>query len=179
MDRARRLLGILIVFAVAGAVVLVVVVRPGLRDDAETVDRSWSPLVGPLDARYQALGAVIPQLKTSGAGNRAATLGLVALLDRWQVVRTGTDSEDQVRTANRIEATAARVGALIRTARLIKLPALQETFATFTKSRPNTTVLDHYTRAANTYESRRDGFWNRIVAGLDGYSMQPTLQLVS
>ncbi len=179
MDRARRLLGILIVFAVAGAVVLVVVVRPGLRDDSETVDKSWGPLVAPLDTRYQALAAVIPQLNSSGAGTRAATLGLVALLDRWKVVRTGTDSEDQVRTANRIEATAARVEALIHTARLVKVPALQESFAAFTKSRPNPNVLDQYTRAADTYESRRDGFWNRIVAGLDGYSMQPTLQLVS
>ncbi len=179
MDRARRLLGILIVFAVAGAVVLVVVVRPGLRGDADSVDKSWGPLVGPLDARYQALGAVIPQLKSSGAGNRSATLGLVALLDRWKVVRTGTDSEDQVRTANRIEANAARVEAIIHTARLIKLQALQETFTTFTKSRPSPAVLDRYTKAADTYESRRDGFWNRIVAGLDGYAVQPTLQLVS
>ena len=178
MERARRLIGALIVLAVAGAVVLVVVVRPGLRDDAERLDRAWGPLVAPLDVRYRALEAVVPQLTSSGAGNRAATLGLVQLMNRWRVVRTGTDSAEQVRTANRIEATAARVGALTRTARLVKLPALRETYARFEKSRPTPAVLDRYTRAVDTYQSRRDGFWSRIVAGLDGYSMRPTLQLV-
>jgi len=178
MDRFRRLIGVLMVFAVAGAVVLVVVVRPGLRSDEESVDKSWSPLVTPLDARYRALEAVVPQLKLSGAGSRAATVGLVQLLNRWHVVRAGTDSDEQVRTANRIEATAARIGALTRTARLVKLPALQQTYATFAKARPTPVVLDRYTRAVDTYQSRRDGFWSRIVAGLDGYSMRPTLQLV-
>jgi len=179
MERFRRLIGVLIVFAVAGAVVLVVVVRPGLRDHEESVDRSWVPLVPQLDVRYTALEAVIPQLTANGAGERSATVELQRIVDRWRVVRTGTDSKEQVRTANRLEAVAARVGALTRTARLVKVPVLQQTYATFTKSRPAPGVLDRYTRAVGLYQGRRDGFWSRIVAGLDGYAMRPTLQLVS
>ena len=43
MDRVRRLIVALVVLVVAGLVVLVVTVRPGLRDNADEVDRSWKP----------------------------------------------------------------------------------------------------------------------------------------
>lgn len=179
MDRARRLLVAVIVLVVAGAVVLVVTVRPGLRNDANSVDHSWTPLVQPLDVRYQALQGVVTQLKAGGAGNRTATLGLVQLIDRWHIVRAGTDSGDQVQTANRLEALAARARALAHTARLAPNVALQQAFTAFDASRPAATTLDAYNRRVVVYQDRRDAFWGRIVARLDGYPMRPTLQLVS
>lgn len=179
MERARRLFGLLIVIVVAGAVALVVTVRPGLRDDAESVDRSWTPLVQPLDTRYQALDGVIAQLTASGAGARSATVDLIQLRERWRIIRSGTDNADQVVTANRIEAVAARASALSHTARLAGALPLQAAFAAFDKSRPTAALLDRYNSHVGTYQHRRDGFWSRIVAGLDGYPMRPTLQLVS
>ena len=180
MDRARRLLGALIVLVIAGAVVLVVAVRPGLRRDASSMDHAWTPLVQPLDARYQTLDAVVTQLKASGAGTRTATVGLILVLNRWRLVRTGTDTADQVQTANRLEALAARANALAHTARLAPNVPLQAAFAAFDKSRPAVAAaLNAYNAEVVAYQSRRDAFWGRIVAGLDGYPMRPTLQLVS
>ncbi len=178
MERARRLFGLLIVLVVAGVVVLVVTVRPGLRDDADSVDTSWAPLVQPLDARFQTLNAVVERLKANGAGSRTATVELARLLERWRVIRAGTDSADQVETANRIEAVAARARALAGTARLNGAAPLQSAFAAFEKTRsPIVGALNAYNDRVGAYQQRRDSFWSQIVAELDGYPMRPTLQL--
>ena len=178
MERARRLFGLLIVMIVAGVVILVVTVRPGLRKDSESVDQAWAPLVQPLDARFRTLDPVITQLKIDGAGNRTATVGLTRLLERWRVIRAGTDTADQVRTANRIEEYAARVSALARTARLAGAVPLRDALDAFAKSRSAIGVqLDAYNASVSTYQHQRDAFWSQIVAKLDGYPMRPTLQL--
>ncbi len=178
MERARRLFGLLIVLIVAGAVILVVTVRPGLRKDSESVDQSWAPLVAPLDARFRTLDAVITQLKIDGAGNRTATVGLTQLVERWRVIRAGTDTADQVRTANRIEEYAARVSALARTARLAGAVPLHDALDAFAKTRTAIGAeLDAYNAKVGAYQHRRDTFWSQIVAKLDGYPMRPTLQL--
>lgn len=178
MERARRLFGLLIVLIVAGVVILVVTVRPGLRKDSESVDRSWAPLVQPLDVRFRTLDPVITQLKIDGAGNRTATIGLTRLLERWRVISTGTDTADQVRTANRIEEYAARVSALARTARLSGALPLQDALGAYEKTRAAIgTQLDVYNAKVGAYQHQRDAFWSQIVAKLDGYPMRPTLQL--
>ena len=178
MDRVRRLLGALFVLVIAALVVLVVAVRPGLRDDAEQVDTSWKPLIQPLAARYDALRAVVTSLQGAGAGERTVTLELTRLLDRWAIVRVGTDAEEQVATANQIEAVAARADVLARTPRLADDNALTTSIATFEKLRPPTDTLDSYQGDVAKYQQRRDGFLSRIVARLDGYPMRPTLRLV-
>ena len=178
MERARRLFGLLIVLIVAGVVILVVTVRPGLRKDSESVDTSWAPLVAPLDARFKTLDAVVTQLKIDGAGNRTATVGLARLLERWRVIRAGTDTADQVTTANRIEEYAARVSALALTPRLAGAVPLQDALGAFGKSRPTIGApLDAYNASVSTYQHQRDAFWSQIVAKLDGYPMRLTLQL--
>lgn len=179
MDRARRLFGALLVVIIAVVVVLVVTVRPGLRDDADAADTAWKPLVQPLDARYQTLTGVVTTLRGAGAGDRDATVKLGQLLARWNVVRGGTDIEDQVVTANRLEALAARARVLARTPRLSTNVALQATITTFDKTRPPATTLEVYNADVAKYQDRRDGVMSRIVARLDGYPMRPTLQLVA
>ena len=164
---------------VAGLVVLVVTVRPGLREHADALDTSWKPLVAPLDQRYTALRGVVQGLKAAGASNRAVTRQLTAELDRWTVVRTGTDAEVQVESANRLEALAARAAALAHTARLSKNAALQATLAAFAAKRPAVKTLEAYQQDVLGYQRDRDGFWSRIVARLDGYPMRPTLQLTA
>ena len=178
MERARRLFGLLIVLIIAGVVILVVTVRPGLRKDSESVDSSWAPLVAPLDARFKTLDTVVTQLKLDGAGTRSATVGLARLLDRWRVIRAGTDTADQVTTANRIEEYAARVSALSRTARLAGAAPLHDALDAFATSRPTIGAqLGAYNASVSTYQHQRDAFWSQIVAKLDGYPMRPTLQL--
>jgi hypothetical protein len=179
MDRVRRLLVALVVLVVAGLVVLVVAVRPGLRDNADSVDRSWKPLVPALDERYKALTALRDALNGAGVGQRAVVVQLSATLGRWEIASTGTDIEDQVRTANELEALAARADALVHTPRLALNPALGLAFANFSKTEPQRTLLTAYNDHVLAYQGDRDGFWSRIVAGLDGYDMRPTLQLVA
>ena len=178
MDRVRRLVVALIVLVVAGLVVLVVVVRPGLRDHADRVDRTWAPLVAPLDARYQALTALRSALDGAGVGTRSVAVDLGKKLDDWVVASKGTDVEYQVTTANELEGLAARADALVRTPRLMQNAALIAAFQNFAKTQPQKDLLDAYNDRVMRYQGDRDGFWSRIVAHLDGYEMRPTLQLV-
>ena len=178
MDRVRRLVVALIVLVVAGLVVLVVIVRPGLRENADDVDRTWKPLVAPLDARYQALSGLKTALDTAGVGGRQVVVALGKRLGDWGIASTGTDVEEQVTTANDLEGLAARADTLVHTPRLLQNPALTAAFTAFSKTQPQKDLLDEYNRHVIRYQRDRDGFWSRIVAHLDGYEMRPTLQLV-
>jgi hypothetical protein len=179
MDRVRRLLVLLVMLVVAGLVVLVVAVRPGLRDDADAIDESWQPLVPSLSQRYDALGAMIQGLQDAGVGDRSVTAALGRELEQWTVTKTGTDAADQVARANRLEALGARARALAQTARMRDFQPLQVTLKAFDDTRPAATALDRYNTDVERYQKARDGFWSRIVARLDGYPMRPTLQLAS
>src|SRR5689334_8783470 len=134
MDRVRRLVVGLVVLVVAALVILVVTVRPGLRDTADGVDRTWRPLVTPLAARYQSLAALRDALNGAGVGDRAVVQDLTRLLGRWSIASTGTDVDEQVTTANRLEALAARAGALVHTPRLMQNAVLAKAYTDFAKT---------------------------------------------
>lgn len=178
MDRVRRLVVALVVLLVAGLVVLLVTVRPGLREKADGVDASWKPLVAPLDARYQSLTALRDALNAAGVGDRDVVVALTKALTVWGIASKGTDTDEQVTLANQLEALAARADALVHTPRLLQNPALGAAFTNFTKTEPQKQLLDAYNHRVLAYQDDRDGFWSRIVARLDGYDMRPTLQLV-
>jgi hypothetical protein len=178
--RIRRIAAVAAVVLVAGAVLLVIVVRPGLRDDSEAVGAAWKPLVAPLTQRYAALGGVASALEAAGAGDREVTTQLRRGLSDWDLLQVTTDAESQARTANSLEGLAARVRATVAAAaRLQQNQALGQAIKTFDATVPPTKEVAHYNDVVVGYEQERDGFWNRIVAGLDGYSMRPTLQLAS
>ncbi len=179
MDRTRRLIGALVIVVVAALVVLVVTVRPGLRKDADAIDRTWAPLVEPLASRYAALGQVSTELQRAGAADRPVTAELNRLLTRWKIIQNGANAEDQVVTANRLEAVAARVAVLATTPRLALDQQLTDAINAFKVSRPAADALAAYQRDVMAYQDRRDGLWGRIVAGLDDYPMRPTLQLLA
>jgi hypothetical protein len=179
MDRVRRLVVALIVLVVAGLVILAVMVRPGLRDTADGVDRSWKPLVTPLAARYRSLTGLRDALKVAGVGDRDVVVALTKKLGVWSIASTGTDVDEQVTIANQLEALAARADALVHTPRLLQNPQLLAAFTAFTKTQPQKALLDAYNHRVVEYQGDRDGFWSRIVARLDGYDMRPTLQLVT
>lgn len=176
--RIRRIAAVAAVLLVAGAVLLVIVVRPGLRDDSEAVGEAWKPLVTPLAERYSALGGVAGALEQAGAGDREVTKALRRTLSDWDLLQVTTDAQAQARTANQLEGLAARARAIIAAApRLQQNQALQQALAIFDRTTPPLPRIARYNEIVVDYERDRDGFWNRIVAGLDGYEMRPTLQL--
>jgi hypothetical protein len=176
--RIRRIAAVAAVVLVAGAVLLVIVVRPGLRDDSEDVGKAWKPLVAPLTLRYAALGGVAGALEQAGAGDREVTKQLRKDLSDWELLQVTTDAESQARTANSLEGLAARIRAIVAAAaRLQQNQQLGQAITTFDKTVPPAGEVERYNDVVVDYERARDGFWNRIVAGLDGYEMRPTLQL--
>lgn len=178
MDRVRRLVVALVVFVAAGLVALVVMVRPGLRDDADAVDTTWRPIVAPLGERYAALGGVKAALDKAGLGNRDVTVTLGQTLDRWKIASTGTDTDAQVQIAGQLEMLAARAAALSERPRLRLQNDLKVSLAAFTAKQPPPPLVAKYNAAVTRYQGARDGALSRIVADLDGYPMRPTLQLL-
>ena len=93
MERARRLFGLLIVLIVAGVVILVVTVRPGLRKDSESVDSSWAPLVG-----WCVSGVLMPRSRTVSfpvavrtCTVSPSTVSVTSAGKRWPVVDVGLE----------------------------------------------------------------------------------------
>jgi hypothetical protein len=178
--RIRRIAAFLAVVLVAGLVLLVIVVRPGLRDDSEQVSTAWKPLLTPLGQRYAALGGVAGALEQAGAGDREVTVALRKELSDWDLLQVTTDADAQAAAANSLEGLAARVRATVASAaRLKQDPRLGQAIAAFDQTVPPPKQIEHYNDVVVDYERARDGFWNRMVAGLDGYEVRPTLQLAS
>lgn len=179
MDRVRRLVVALLVLVAAGLVALMVTVRPGLRDDADTVDTTWKPIVAQLTERYAALEGVKNALDKAGLGDRDVTLALGRTLDRWKIASGGTDTDEQVQTAGELEMLAARATALSDRPRLRLQNDLKLALAAFTAEKPAGPLVRKYNRAVTKYQGARDGVLSRVVARLDGYPMRPTLQLLA
>lgn len=178
--RIRRIVALVVVAAVAGLVLLVIVVRPGLRDDSEAVGTAWKPLLTPLDQRYGALKNVVGALQQAGAADFEVTHSLSTELSDWDLLRVTTDAESQARTANSLEGLAARVRAIVAGAKRLQANApLVQAIAAFDKTVPPPPAVLKYNTVVVDYEHSRDGFWNRVVAGLDGYEVRPTLQLAT
>jgi hypothetical protein len=176
--RIRRILAAIAIVLVAGAVVLVIVVRPGLRDDSESVSKAWKPLIRPLGARYAALGGVAGALEQAGAGDREVTVQIRKELSDWDLLQSTTDAAAQAQAANELEGLAARARATVASfARLRDNAGLKQAIQSFDGTTPPPKTVEEYNAIVVDYEQARDGFWNRIVAGLDGYDSRPTLQL--
>src|SRR5437868_1003253 len=113
--RGVRLLALLVALLVAGAVVLVLVERPELRDDRAAVDHRWTALRAPLQARYDKLGAALAALRFVGGADRSVVKELGPELDRWNRLRRASDpnadAATEASTANRLEGLGARLRA--------------------------------------------------------------------
>jgi hypothetical protein len=168
----------LVVVVVTGIVILVITVRPGLQDDAQEVRRTWRPLLQPLAARYVTLNGVVGALEDVGNGDRDATRELRRTLTDWDLLRPTTDAAAQARTANDLEALAARIRAIVQGSdRLKGNQGLLDSLAAFDETRVPPRSVERYNDAVLAYEHNRSGMLRRIVATLDGYDEHPTLQL--
>ena len=180
MDRVRRLTVALIVLAVAGLVVLVVTVRPGLREKADGVDRSWKPLVTPLDARYQSLTALRDALTAPASATGPWSTGLDDA--RSRTGRSPAPGPTSTTRSPPPTSSSPSRPAPTRSSTphaCCRTPTLGTAFTNFAKTEPQKQLLDDYNHRVMEYQGDRDGFWSRIVARLDGYDMRPTLQLVT
>src|SRR3954447_5785889 len=144
--RFRRIALALGVVLVTGAVVLVIAERPGLQDDADSVDRAWKPLVTPLATRYGHLASVAAALDAAGAKDRDVTVRLHHDLSDWDLLRVTTDLAAQARTANALEGLEARVRATVAAAptKLKNDPAVAKSLADFAAAAPPPTAVRDY-----------------------------------
>ena len=168
----------LVVVIVTGIVILVITVRPGLQDDAAEVRRTWRPLVEPLGVRYATLNNVVGALEDAGNGDREITRELARTLGTWDLLAATTDDSGQAKTANELESLAARVRAIVAgSERLRTNEGITNAIAGFDGARINPRLVTKYNDSVLEYERNRDGTLRNIVASLDGYEAQPTLQL--
>lgn len=176
--RIRWILLALVVVVVTGIVILVITVRPGLQDDSQEVRRTWRPLVEPLGVRYATLNNVVGALEDAGNGEREITRDLVRTLGTWDLLRATTDDRGQATTANELESLAARVRAIVAgSGRLRANESITAAIAGFDAARIPPRLVTRYNESVLEYERNRDGTLRNIVASLDGYEAQPTLQL--
>jgi hypothetical protein len=180
MRRLRWIVVLVAVLLVVAVVAALVLVRPGLEDGRDRVDRGWTPLRPALIARYDALEDVATALADAGAADRAVTKDLERELARWQryAVRgpKHTDPATEVAIANSLEELARRVLAnLIASQRLRTNEPLQAALQAYDQAIVPEPEVRAYNRAVRAYEDDRSGFVERIVAGALGYDSRPVL----
>lgn len=180
MRRLRWIVVLVAVLLVVAVVAALLLVRPGLEDARDRVDRGWTPLRPALITRYDALDGVAAALAEAGAGDRAVTKDLERELARWQryAVRgpKHTDPATEVAIANSLEELARRVLAnLIASQRLRDSEPLQTALQSYDQAIVPEPEVRAYNRAVRAYEDDRAGFVERIVAGALGYDSRAVL----
>jgi hypothetical protein len=168
-----------VALVVAGLVVAVVTVQPGLADARDHVDHAWVPLRVPLIARYQALSGVVQALDAAGARDRAVTKDLTAALSRWQRIDRIDDPGTQAPLADELEALALRARANVtHSDRLRSNPAVLVALGAYDRAIVSPPAVAAYNQAVHTYQQRRTGTVGRLVAGLFGFGDRPVLTIV-
>jgi hypothetical protein len=180
--RVRRLAVVVVVLLVIGAVAVVLTIRPKLEDRRSDVDRTWTPLRGPLGERYARLGEANAQLAAAGGGERDVARALGISLGRWGDLRRAgdgdADADAEAQTANQLEGLATRLQALVSSSdRLRASDPLNQAIAAFQGTVPPPPAVTAYNRAVRGYEDERNGLVRRPVASLFGYNSRPQLVL--
>ena len=178
--RVRRLAVVVVVLLLIGAVALVLTTRPKLEDRRSDVDRTWTPLRGPLGERYARLGAANAQLAAAGGGERDVARALGLRLGRWgDLHRAGDgDADAEAQTADQLEGLATRLQAVVSSSdRLRASDPLNQAIAAFQGTVPPPPAVTAYNRAVRDYEDERNGLVRSPVASLFGYDSRPQLVL--
>jgi transposase len=174
--RGRLLLLALVVLLVSGAVALVVVGKPTLDDNRETVDARWNALRPPLTTRYENLDAALAALVAAGGGDRAVARDLRRDLAAWREALRERDATTQTEIANRLEGQAFRLRAnLFASPRLAGVEDLTTRVGEFRTSAPRAALVRAYNRAVRTYEDDRTDTLRTPIARLFGFGDRPVL----
>jgi hypothetical protein len=182
--RWRRIIVVLVVLLVAGAIALVLTGRAPLQDDEDAVEAAWLPLRPPLTERYEALAVVNDELLAAGGEDRDVTADLTAELERWQEVasqpESDADAEDEVETANTLEGLSARVLATVNgSERLRGSEPLTEALATFAAAVPDPALVRRYNNAVDTYDDTRTSSIRRPAVEVFGFEPRTSLILAT
>jgi hypothetical protein len=180
--RVRRLAVVLLVLLIAGAVAIVLTMRPQLDDHRDDVGNAWKPLRAPLAGRYEQLAAVNAEMASAGAGDRAVARELGETLKRWDRLRRSgnddVDAEAEAETADKLEGLAARLTAVVLSSdRLRSVEALNQAIAAFQGTAPPPPAIKTYNDASRDYEDTRTSPLRRPVTDLFGYESRPQLLL--
>jgi hypothetical protein len=181
--RGVRLLALLVALLVAGAVVLVLVERPELRDDRAAVDRRWTALRAPLQARYTKLAAAFDAFTFAGGADKSVAKDLRPALDRWDRLRRASDAASdtaaEASTANRLEGLGARLRAdTLASDRLRAVTQLGDAITAYTGTTPPEAAVSAYDSAVERYEHARNTTLRKPVAFVFGYDERPVLVIV-
>src|SRR5438552_14386810 len=182
--RGVRLLALLVALLVVGAVDLVLVGRPELRDGRAAVDHRWTALRAPLQARYEKLAAAFDAFTFAGGADRSVAKDLRPALDRWDRLRRASDANAdaaaEAATANRLEGLGARLRAdILASDRLRVVTQLGDAITTYTGTTPPATAVTGYDAAVKRYEHARNSTLRKPVAFLFGYDERPVLVIVT
>jgi hypothetical protein len=178
--RLRWVLLALVVALVAALATAVVVEKPTLDDDQQTIDTRWAALRDPLGARYATLDGALAALEAIGQRDRAVAVALADDLAAWNdAVDDGSETE-QVEAANRLEGTAARLRAnVLGSARLAGVTELADAIGAFGSASPPEELVRAYNRAVRTYESDRTDAFRQPVALAFGFEARPLFVVVT
>lgn len=182
MRRLRWILLLAVLLTVGAVIAAVILIRPDLVEARDRVDARWTTLRAPLAARYEALGGVATALTAAGAGERAVTRDVTAVLKRWDAFALRgaehTNPGAETTTADELEALARRARANVAaSARLSTNPAIAAAFAAFDQQVVPPPIVRSYNQATRAYQEARAGIIDSLVARALGYDARPVLVL--
>lgn len=178
--RLRWVLLALLVALVAAIVTAIIVEKPTLDDDEQTVDARWSDLRGALEPRYAALDRALTALDAMGERDRAVARDLATELAAWTDALDGGSPARQTEVANRLEGQGRRLQAnVLGSPRLAQSTELTDAVTAFGAAQPSAELVDAYNRAVQTYEDDRTDVLRRVVTILFGFDARPLFSIPS
>jgi hypothetical protein len=178
MRRGRFLVLAVLVLVVGVAVALVLMEKPTLDDDRDTVDARWNALRTPLATRYENLDAVAAALVAAGAGDRTVAKDLQRDLTVWKNALRDGNAGTQAKLANQLEGQAYRLRAnVLASPRLAGVEDLVTKIGAFTSSAPSNDLVRAYNRAVRTYEDARDDTLRTPIARVFGFNARPVFMI--
>src|SRR5262245_528414 len=176
MRRSRWILLAVLLVLVGGAVALVLIEKPTLDDDRDTVDARWTALRQPLTTRYQNLDAALASFVAAGGADRTVAQDLQRDLTAWQRALHNGDAGNQAAVANRLEGQGYRLRAnVLASPRIAGSEDLVTKIGAFTSSAPPGALVRAYNGAVRTYEGNRDATLRTPIARVFGFDERPVL----
>jgi len=175
MQRSRRLLAVVVIALVLGALAFAVVIpRRTLSDRRAAADTAFSDLRPSLDARYATVPGILGALDGAGARDRTPVRSLRTSLARWTAVARGADPTRLTDAANRVEGDVARTRALVGASpALTAVPALRDAYTAYDRTLPAPRLVRANADAAEAYDAARRGWSRRIAVVVGGFAARP------
>ncbi|MEY3362008.1 MAG: hypothetical protein RL531_1727 [Actinomycetota bacterium] len=175
MQRSRRLLAVVIIALVLGALAFAVVLpRRTLTDRRAAADAAFTALRPSLDARYATVPGLLSALDGAGARDRTPVRSLRRSLAGWTAAARGADPIDLTDAANRVEGDVARTRALVGASpALTAVVALRDAYTGYDRALPAPQLVRANTDAVEAYDAARRGLLRRVAVAVGGFEARP------